>query len=625
MGYFLIDKGQQVLETSASVSWPWRVLVEKYIRRFPLWFYGGGMAAIMVPATIAVGRDASNLDIHGGKLIFLTLVTLLCLSQFAVALMNWLSSYLVKPRRLPRLDCSNGIAPDCRTMVVVPTMLEGATAIDRLLESVEIHYLANCDKNLYFSLLTEFRDAASETMPSDDYLLNQISEGITLLNQKYAADRTNIFFLFHRPRQWNEAEKVWMGHERKRGKLAEFNALLRGGARERFSRIVGDLALLPGIKFVITLDTDTQLPRDAARQLVGTIAHPLNCPQFNPQTGLVTEGYSILQPRVGVSLPSAGRSWFVRLFAGDAGIDPYTRAVSDVYQDVFGEGSFIGKGIYDVDAFERAVQGRFPENTILSHDLIESLHARSALISDVEFYEEHPSRYNADINRRHRWIRGDWQIAQWLLPRVPGPDARNIANPLSGLSQWKIFDNLRRSLLPGALTLLLLASWLVMPQFGRLGSLLVFGIIVLPGLLPILGELLRKPSEWPWLMHLRTTGKSLARQLGQLALTLAFLPYDAYVSLDAISRTLVRLVFTRKHLLQWQTASDAERNARTDLESFYATMWIAPFIASSALLGLLLTQPAQLMNAFPFLLLWLGAPAIAWWISQPIVRAKRRN
>ena len=275
-----------------------------------------------------------------------------------------------------------------------------------------------------------------------------------MLNRKYPSDGQDLFFLFHRPRRWNAGEGLWMGYERKRGKLMEFNALLRGGCRECFSEIVGETAILPAIKYVITLDTDTQLPRDAARQLVGTMAHPLNRPEFDAVRGIVAEGYSILQPRVGVSLPSARRSWFVRLFAGDAGIDPYTREVSDVYQDVFQEGSFIGKGIYDVDAFQRAMNGRFPENTVLSHDLLEACHARSALVSDVEFYEEYPSRYNVDIDRRHRWIRGDWQITQWLLPRVPGSDARRIANPLSVLSQWKIFDNLRRSLVPVALMLL---------------------------------------------------------------------------------------------------------------------------------------------------------------------------
>jgi hypothetical protein len=374
---------------------------------------------------------------------------------------------------------------------------------------------------------------------------------------------------------------------------------------------------LPSVKYVITLDTDTKLPRDAARRLVGTIAHPLNRRSLI-RKGIVCEGYSILQPRVGVSVLSAGRSWFVRLFAGEAGIDPYTRAVSDVYQDVFNEGSFIGKGIYDVDAFERSVRGRFPENTVLSHDLIESVHARSGLVSDVELYEEHPSRYNADINRRHRWIRGDWQIAQWVLPRVRGPVARRIANPLSGLSLWKIFDNLRRSLVPAALTLLLLGSWILLPELRGIGPLVVLAIITIPGLLSVLVEALRKPAEWPWGMPLRWVAKSFGHQFGQIALTLVFLPYDAYISLDAIGRTLVRLFFTRTRLLEWQTASEAERNARTDLRSFYATMWIEPVLALLTLFYLLLRQPDHLPIAAPILVLWLGAPWIAWWISRPI-------
>ena len=334
--------------------------------------------------------------------------------------------------------------------------------------------------------------------------------------------------------------------------------VLRGGGTDCFCEIVGVTAVLPLIKYVITLDTDTQLPRDAARQLVGTMAHPLNRPEFDEVRGIVAEGYSILQPRVGVSLPSARRSWFVRLYASDAGIDPYTREVSDVYQDVFQEGSYIGKGIYDVDAFQRAIHGRFPENTVLSHDLLEACHARSALVSDVEFYEEYPSRYNVDVDRRHRWIRGDWQITQWLLPRVPGADARRMANPLSALSRWKIFDNLRRSLVPVALMLLILGNWLLVPELGSLGALLVLAIITLPGLLSTVVSVFRKPADLPWVRHLRGVTGSCGRQLGQLFLTLAFLPYDAFVSLDAVGRTLLRLLVTHKRLLEWQTSSDSE-------------------------------------------------------------------
>jgi cellobiose phosphorylase len=618
VGYYLIDDGRPRLERASEARLPWKMMVERSIHRFPLACYGGGILLITTLGTFWLVQQAHRRGLHDWKLLCLAIIFFLCASQLAVALMNWLSTLLVKPRLLPRLDYSSGITPDCRAMVVVPTLLTSADVITQLIETLEIHYLANREENLHFGLLTDFQDAPNSVMPADESLLQQVRDGVEGLNRKYASDRENIFFLFHRPRQWNAMENLWMGYERKRGKLTAFNALLRNRGREYFSDVVGDTSILPTVRFVITLDTDTQLPRDAAHQLVGTIAHPLNRPQFDPVKGIVTDGYSILQPRVGVSLPSAGRSWFVKLFAGDAGIDPYTRAVSDVYQDVFEEGSFIGKGIYDVDAFQQAVAGRFPENTVLSHDLIESCHARSGLVSDVELYEEYPSRYNTDINRRHRWIRGDWQIAQWLLPRVPGPDVRRIANPLSGLSQWKIFDNLRRSLVPAAFLLLLLGNWILLPELGGLGTLLVVAIIALPALLSTTVALFRKPEELPFALHLHGLASAFGRQLGQAFLTLVFLPYDTYVSLDAIVRTLLRLFITRKRLLEWQTASDTERVAHTDLPAFCRTMWIAPVIALAAGIFLIARQPGQLPIAAPILILWFIAPWIAWRISQPL-------
>ncbi|MHC1765711.1 MAG: glucoamylase family protein [Verrucomicrobiia bacterium] len=618
VGYYLIDKGQAALESATAVRWPWSTVLDRAFRHFPMPVYAGGILLLTALGTSGLLRWALALDVQGWRLIFFTPVFLLCASQLAVALLNWLSTLLVKPRLLPRLDYSSGIAPECRTMVAVPTLLTSANGIDHLVETIEIHYLANRDPSLYFALLTDFRDAPAETMPDDAALLERMRAGIERLNKKYQSDRSSIFYLFHRPRCWNAVENLWMGYERKRGKLTAFNALLRGGSRDCFSSRVGDPSVLPGIRFVITLDTDTQLPREAARRLVGTIAHPLNRPRFGPVRGIVTEGYSILQPRVGVSLPSAGRSWFVKLFAGDVGIDPYTRAVSDVYQDLFQEGSFIGKGIYDVDAFQRAVAGRFPENAVLSHDLIESCHARSALVSDVELYEEYPARYNTDINRRHRWIRGDWQIAQWLLPRVPGADARRIANPLSSLSQWKIFDNLRRSLVPAALMLLLLGNWMLLPELGGIGPLLVLAIIVLPGVLASAVDLFRKPDELPLALHLRGLAASSGRQLGQALLTLVFLPYDAFISLDAIGRTLLRVLFTHKRLLEWQTAGDSERATCADLAAFYKTMWITPLVALASGCYLVVVQPGQFPLAAPILCLWFVAPWIAWWISQPI-------
>ncbi|OYW13478.1 MAG: hypothetical protein B7Z55_16785, partial [Planctomycetales bacterium 12-60-4] len=307
------------------------------------------------------------------------------------------------------MDFRLGIPTEHHTLVVVPTMLTSSSGIESLLERIEIRYLANRDAALNFALLTDFEDACTAEMPTDAAFIAQIREGVQQLNEKYSSDRNDIFYLLHRDRKWNQRELVWMGFERKRGKLADLNATLRG-AQGRFSQVVGDLTRLQSVQYVITLDTDTQLPRDAGRELVGAMAHPLNRPVLDAKGGRVVDGYTILQPRVGVSLPSSNRSWFVRLFGGDSGIDPYTRVVSDLYQDLFAEGSFIGKGIYDIDSFEQHCSN-FPENRILSHDLLESCYGRSALLTDVVLYEDFPSSYAADVSRRHRWIRGDWQIA----------------------------------------------------------------------------------------------------------------------------------------------------------------------------------------------------------------------
>jgi hypothetical protein len=621
VGFYLIDKGLPLLERAAKARWQWRTAIARCIRRFPLTFYAGGIGTLTALATVGFFRQAQAFDVHGWKLIVFTLVFLVCASQLAVALLNWLSTLLVKPCLLPRLDFTSGIPADCCTMVVVPTMLTSPAGVDRLIETLEIHHLSNRDQHVYCALLTDFRDAPEETLPGDEQLLQRARAGVEMLNRKYPSGSQTLFFLFHRPRRWNAGEGLWMGYERKRGKLAEFTALLRGGPRSCFSAIVGETSVLPAVKYVITLDTDTQLPRDSARRLVGTMAHRLNRPEFDPVHGVVREGYGILQPRVGASLPGARQSWFVRLFAGNAGIDPYTRAVSDVYQDLFQEGSFIGKGIYDVDAFQRAMCGRFPENAILSHDLLEACHARSALVSDVEFYEEYPSRYNVDINRRHRWIRGDWQITQWLLPRVPGSDVRRIANPISVLSRWKIFDNLRRSLVPVALMLLVLGSWLLLPEFGGVGLPLVLAIIALPGLLAAMVDVCRKPADLPWAMHLRGEARAAGRQLGQIVLTLAFLPYDAFISLDAIGRTWLRLLVTHRRLLEWQTSSDSEQTTRASLAGFFATMWIAPIVGLAGGFSLAWLQPSLVPSTLPVLGLWLAAPWIAWRISQPIESA----
>ncbi len=462
------------------------------------------------------------------------ILSLLCASQLAVAVVNWLATLLVIPQQLPRMDFSKGIPPESRTLTVVPTMLTSAQGIEDLIEALEVRFLANRDENLHFGLLTDFQDAAEETLPEDEPLLLLARQRIEELNEKYRNAKGDTFFLFHRPRRWNAREQVWMGYERKRGKLAELNSLLRGGkdggtddlSGNSFSLIVGNTEILSNVKYVITLDTDTQLPRDSARQFVGAMAHPLNRAQYDEGKQRVVAGYGILQPRVGVSLPGTNRSRYARMYGSDPGIDPYTRAVSDVYQDIFLEGSFIGKGIYEVDTFDRALGGRFPENRILSHDLIEGCYARAGLLSDVMLYEEYPYRYSADVSRRHRWIRGDWQLVRWLLPGVPGPNGQRQKNPLSLLSRWKLFDNLRRSLAPSALTLLLLLGWTVLssPWFWTLS---VIGIFLIPSVISFILDLLKKPGDLLFSQHLTAVGRSFGRRFVQLVFTIACLPYEA--------------------------------------------------------------------------------------------------
>ncbi|MGE5845940.1 MAG: GH36-type glycosyl hydrolase domain-containing protein, partial [Ignavibacteria bacterium] len=538
-------------------------------------------------------------------------------------LVNWLSTLLTRPQRLPRMDYSEGIPPEFRTLVVVPAILVNAKNINELVESLEVRFLGNRDENLHFGLLTDFQDSDKETLPEDEPLVQLAREKIEELNKKYKGLHSDTFFLFHRPRQWNSRERLWMGYERKRGKLEELNSLLRGGPKNRFSLIIGRTEVLPSVKYVITLDTDTQLPRDSARQLVGTMAHPLNRAHYDEKKHYVSDGYTILQPRVAISLPGTNRSRYARLYGSEPGIDPYTRSVSDVYQDVFGEGSFIGKGIYDVDMFRQVLNGRFLENRILSHDLLEGCHTRAGLVSDIELYEEYPSRYITDVNRRHRWIRGDWQLLRWLLPVVPSPNNGLVRNQLSLLSLWKIFDNLRRSLSPLPLLLILLLGWTVLPQ-AWFWTMVVIGIILIPSLIISIVDLLKKPTDVLIRQHLVAAVRSTGVHLVQAAFTFITLPYEAFFSQDAILRTLWRMLVSHKKLLEWNPSNAIDRNSKTNLLSSYRTMWIAPFIAISTIIYFVYSNQDIPAVAFPILFLWAVSPVITWWISLPLVQRKAK-
>ncbi|MCE9639390.1 MAG: cyclic beta 1-2 glucan synthetase [Betaproteobacteria bacterium] len=634
IGYYLTAEGLPQLEAAAQVRWSAIESACKASRRYPLVLYLGTIALLTAIFTWGLLARAHAGGLHGWLLVAGGLLAALCTSQLAVALVNWFATMAATPHALPRLDFSSGIPPHCRTLVVVPTMLTHAAGIEDLIEALEVRFLANRDRRLHFGLLTDFTDAPEQTLPADATLLALADARIEELNQKYRDVQDTAdgdpFFLFHRARRWNAQERTWMGYERKRGKLADLNLLLRGGP-DRFARMTGTAHVLPSVKYVITLDTDTQLPRDSARQFVGTMAHPLNHPRFDDtpagaQGQRVAGGYGILQPRVAVSLPGTNRSRYARLFGAEPGIDPYTRAVSDVYQDVFSEGSFIGKGIYDVDAFEAALKDRFPENRILSHDLLEGCYARAALLSDVELYEDYPARYSADVARRHRWIRGDWQIASWLLTRVPGT-SDGQRNPLSGLAHWKIFDNLRRSVVPAGLTLLLLLGWTLSPQ-PWLWNLVVLGIMLIPSVSASILELFRKPDEVLPGQHINATMQAATRHLAQAAMTLACLPYEAWFSLDAIARTNWRIFVSRKKLLEWSPSQESnrefERYDRTSLSAAYGTMWIAPLLALATALWLFSARPGALAVAAPILFLWLVAPAVAWWISRPLPRREAK-
>ncbi len=623
VGYYLVDRGRPLLERAMGCRPSWPARLRNMSQNARLACYLGPITALTAIATWIALLPVSGLATSDWHYWWFAAAGVIGGSAPAVALVNLLATLKIPPRALSRLDFSGGIPPAHRTMVVVPTLIGTPREVDELLAALEIRYLGNRDPNLFFALLTDFRDAAEPRLPGDESLLAHARAAVEALNASYGEDRSCIFYLFHRPRVWNPRQGAWMGYERKRGKIGQFNALLRGEDQGAFSEIVGDQSILPSIRYVITLDTDTQLPRDSAHMLIGNLAHPLNRPFYDETEGRVVAGYAILQPRVSINLTSATRSRFARLFAGESGVDPYTRQVSDVYQDIFGEGSFVGKGIYDVDAFHRALGGRFPENLILSHDLLESGYARSALVSDVELVEEHPSSYAVESSRRHRWIRGDWQLINWFFPRVPGPPGgdggrgQRQPNPLTALARWKLLDNLRRSLVPPSLMVLLLGGWVWVPRAAWFWILLVAALVLLPVLLGIISEVLRKPRGFSWFGHLILLGKSAGRSLTLALLSLVLLPYDALICLRAIFYSGMRMLFIRRGLLLWHPRSYVKRNRCRTPADFFREMWIAPALVLALVIGVEWHAPASVFEA-AVLLAWALSPAVAWWISLPL-------
>ncbi len=615
VGYYLKGKGLKQIEKTTEVKLSAREKCRRVVNKIPFTTYAG--VIVILTALFSWGL-ISKLTAEGFRNYYLWIFAILILfatSQLAVTVMNWLVTIMARPCLLPRMDFSKGIPDEYRTMIVVPTILSDGAGIADLTEHLEIRFLANRDANLSFALLTDFKDAKEKDLPEDEQMLQLAEEKIIELNKKYNRPGNDTFFLFHRPRQWNAKEKRWMGFERKRGKLGDLNALIKGEGKKYFSLIVGDEKIYSATKYIITLDTDTQLPRDMAWKMTAAMAHPLNQPLYNEKKKRITEGYTILQPRVSNSLPMESSSLYAKAHGNEPGTDPYTRATSDVYQDLFKEGSFIGKGIYDVDAFEKVLKDRFPENRILSHDLLEGSYARAGLLTDTQLYEEYPSSYIADMRRRHRWIRGDWQIATWVLPLVPTYKKSFTKNPLSILSKWKIFDNLRRSIVPISLLVILLFGWLISsnPFFW---TMVVLDIYFLPVFISFTRELFRKPPDEIFIQHLIYTSRSLKDNFFQQCLNIIFLPFEVYNNGTAILQTLWRIYFTRKRLLQWNPYSNTRANEKT-ISGAYRVMWFTVFFAAAIFAYLTFNSPLTLPKVFPFLALWAVAPFIAWYISRP--------
>ncbi|MDQ6610811.1 MAG: hypothetical protein M3Y64_00140, partial [Gemmatimonadota bacterium] len=561
VGFYLVDSGLPELERKSGYTATISEELYRYVRRHPTRVFVGGVLLATVGALLAVLRLSGS----SGSIAWFTIVLFAVIpaNDIAVSLVNQLVTAFFPTQVLPRLDFEKyGIAADFPTAVVVPTLFENAGDVHDTLEHLEVQFLANRDDRLHFTILSDFTDAATEHMPADDAIVQQALAGVRELNAKYASEG-DVFHLLHRRRVWNAAEGVWMGWERKRGKLAQFNRLTQGGGSAAFAFTSADVSALQGVRYVITLDSDTVLPGNAARALAGTMAHPLHRAVYDEKTGRVVRGYGILQPRVGVSLPSANRSRFAFIMSGVPGIDPYTTAVSDVYQDLFHEGSFTGKGIYDVEAFERATRARFPENTLLSHDLIEGNYARAGLVTDIVVYDDYPARYLAWTRRKHRWIRGDWQLLPWLARKVPGPEGPE-ANRLSLLSQWKILDNMRRSVVELAQLIFLVAGWTVLPGSPIRWTLLASAAIGAPWVIATLLTVLRPPNDKSWRSYYRAAGDDALVSAKQVVLAIAFLPHQAWTAVDAIVRALYRLTVSRQHLLQWQSARSTERAQTND-------------------------------------------------------------
>jgi len=618
-GYYLIGQGRQAFEKKLAFRAP---LKDWLVRANTAVGISGYLATVTLTAGLLVALALLVVSVAGAdgwSLLPLAFLSLFISVDAAITLVNRAVTNRFGPAVLPELELRDGVSSEFRTIVVVPTLLTSSGAIDELIERLEIHYLASPDGDIRFALLSDWADSATENAADDDELLGAAIEGIVRLNRKYGpAPHGPRFFLFHRRRVWNVGQGKWIGWERKRGKLHELNRLLRGATDTTFLAVGGGLPLVPpGVRYVITLDTDTRLPIGAAKRLIGKMAHPLNRPKLDPACRRVVEGYGVLQPRVTPSLPTArDGSIYQRVLSSPTGIDPYAAAVSDVYQDLFEEGSYSGKGIYDVDAFEAALTGRITESAVLSHDLLEGIFARAGLVSDVEVFEDFPSRYDVAASRQHRWARGDWQLLPWIMGRGPATDDELGRTGIPLLGRWKLADNLRRTLSAPASFVALLTGWVLLPPEA---ALLWCGFVLLPFLLtaflPLVARVIPRRSEITTGSHFRAFSLDLRVALLQFGLQVALLAHQAWLMVDAIVRTLSRL-YRRRQLLEWVTAAAAGSDREIELVGFYRRMAGAVALAACGAIVIAYADHWSWLIAAPLVAAWMLSPVIAWWVSR---------
>jgi cyclic beta-1,2-glucan glucanotransferase len=619
-GHYLISHGRIAFERSLGVQVPRPV---RFRRRYVFLASRGYVASIAIVTALLAAVPLGLSALAGPAGVGLVVVALLALapaSDLAVALVNRSVTGVLGPRRLPRLDLDAGVPTELRTLVVVPMLLTSEADAEAQVNGLEVHYLANREGDLRFALLSDWLDAPTEHVAGDDDLLSAAAAGIDRLNERHgeAPGGGARFLLFHRRRTWNDVDRLWMGWERKRGKLQELNALLRGSTTTSIL-VTGRPSSVPppGVRYAVTLDADTRLPRGAVGHLVATMAHPLNEAVFDPAAGRVTRGYGVLQPRITSTLPAEHEaSLYQRIFSGGAGIDPYASAVSDVYQDLYGEGSFTGKGIYDIDAFSAALADRVPDNTMLSHDLFEGVFARAGLVTDVELFDEFPSNYLVAAARQHRWTRGDWQLLPWVIGRARDATGRRRSG-LPGIARWKMVDNLRRSLSAPLTIATLLAAWTLPGVSPGPWTAFVLIVLIVPQAMPVLAGILPRRQGISKRSHLRAVGADVTLAVAQVGLGLTLLAHQAWLMVDAIVRTLARLLVTRRKLLEWTTAAQAKARHDLDLAGFYRQM--AGGVAIAVLAGalVLIARPGAAWVATPFIGLWLLSPLIARWVSLP--------